>query len=68
MNIKEQINNYIRRISILKIKLQRTDYYVIKYVEGELSSEEFEPIKVQRNSWRAEINELEDKINALRSK
>ena len=48
-----------KRICELKKLLFNTDYQAIKYAEGELTAEEFEPIKEQRRQWRAEINELE---------
>ncbi len=50
------------RINELKTYLKATDYKAIKYAEGELSEEEYAPIKEQRNDWRAEINKLEDEL------
>ena len=47
------------RISYLKMLLRDSDYQAIKYMEGQLSAEEYEPIKQQRIKWRQEINELE---------
>ena len=47
------------RISYLKMLLRGSDYQAIKYMEGQLSAEEYEPIKQQRIKWRQEINELE---------
>lgn len=43
-----------------KQKLKNTDYQAIKYAEGELTEEEYAPIKAQRKEWRAEINRLEE--------
>lgn len=48
-----------KKISILKQKLLSTDYQAIKFAEGQISAEEYEPIKKQRQEWRDEINELE---------
>ena len=48
------------KIVYLKIKLADTDYQAIKYAEGELTEEEYAPIKEQRKTWRAEINRLEE--------
>ena len=48
------------RISELKGYLYKTDYQAIKYAEGEISAEEYAPIKEQRRQWRAEINRLEE--------
>lgn len=43
----------------LKTRLAETDYKAIKYAEGLISAEEYEPIKAQRQSWRDEINNLQ---------
>ena len=47
------------RILELKKKLADTDYKLMKFIEGELTEEEYAPIKAQRQVWRNEINELE---------
>lgn len=46
-------------IKMLKRKLSDTDYKAIKYAEGQLTEEEYGPIKQERQSWRNRINELE---------
>lgn len=46
-------------IEMLKKKLSDTDYKAIKYAEGQLTEEEYGPIKQERQSWRNRINELE---------
>ena len=48
------------RISELKQYLSQTDYQAIKYSEGQLSEEEYAPMKAQRQAWRDEINRLEE--------
>ena len=48
-----------KKILILKQKLSSTDYQAIKFAEGQISSEEYEPIKKQRQEWRNEINKIE---------
>lgn len=50
------------KIYILKNKLTKTDYQAIKYAEGQISEEEYAPIKAQRQAWRDEINQLEQLI------
>lgn len=50
------------RIRELKQLLADTDYKAIKYAEGEITAEEYEPIKLQRREWRKEINELEKNV------
>ena len=47
------------RIKALKKLLDDTDYQAVKYAEGWLTAEEYEPIKMQRQAWRDEINQLE---------
>ena len=54
---KEEIAQ--NRIYELKQLLLDTDYKAIKYAEGELTAEEYAPIKQQRREWREEINLLE---------
>lgn len=48
------------KISMLKERLASSDYQAIKYAEGQLSEEEYAPIKAQRQAWRDEINRLEE--------
>lgn len=43
----------------LKEKLLETDYKAIKYAEGQMTEEEYLPIKIERQSWRDRINYLE---------
>lgn len=55
----EELKRKRERIKFLKKELARTDYEAIKFAEGEMSAEDYEPYKLQRRSWRSEINELE---------
>lgn len=50
--IKQEINR-------LKKELKKSDYQAIKYAEGEMSAEEFAPIKEKRKMIRQDINALE---------
>lgn len=52
-------NEAMARIAELKGLLSSTDYQAIKFAEGELSEEEYAPIRENRKAWRAEINEKE---------
>lgn len=47
-----------RKIKELKQKLFETDYQVLKWKEGELTDEQFEPMRLQRKKWREEIRSL----------
>lgn len=49
-------------ISNLKSLLRQSDYKVLKYIEGQLSYTDFEEIKLQRQTWRDRINELEKEV------
>ncbi len=48
-----------QKIATLKQNLTDTDYQAIKFAEGAMSADEYEPIKQQRQAWRDEINVLE---------
>lgn len=50
------------KIEELKGNLTETDYQAIKFAEGELTAEEYEPMRLQRKAWRDEINNLEKVI------
>ena len=50
------------RIAELKRQLANTDYEAIKFAEGEMSAQEYAPFKINRASWRAEINRLEEEL------
>lgn len=52
------------KIKSLKNKLASSDYQAIKFAEGEMTSEEYAPMKEQRRQWRAEINQLQAELDA----
>lgn len=52
-------NNKLNQIVDLKKLLTDSDYQAIKYAEGLITAEDYEPIKQQRQSWRDQINLLE---------
>lgn len=51
-------------INALKQLLANSDYKAIKHSEGEMSEEEFAPVREQRQAWRVRINELEEQLEA----
>lgn len=53
------------RINELKKLLASTDYQAIKYAEGQISENDYAPIKAQRQSWRDEINRLEEELGKV---
>ena len=48
------------KISKLQSLLSHTDYKAIKYAEGLISEQDYAVIKLQRQTWRDEINKLEN--------
>ena len=52
-------DQYRLEITQLKKQLSDTDYKAIKFAEGQLTEEEYSPIRIQRQSYRDRINELE---------
>ena len=48
------------RMRTIKHLLSLSDYKAIKYAEGEISEEEFAPIREQRRAYREEYNRLEE--------
>ncbi len=48
-----------KEIARLKKELQESDYKAIKYIEGFISKEDYEPIRLHRQSLRERINLLE---------
>ena len=55
----KQIELWNREIFELKEELNATDYKAIKYAEGVMTDEEYQPVGIQRQAWRKRINELE---------
>lgn len=51
------------RIEVLKVQLAETDYAVIKIAEGAATAADYADLIAQRQAWRAEINDLEGRID-----
>lgn len=68
MDVKTIITDKLRRRADLKRLLASTDYKRNKWIDGELTDEEWSPIREQCKAWRAEINVLEAEIAELRAK
>ena len=66
MGKKKQMNDgeIISRIEELTILLGATDYKALKHSEGLISEEDYAETKELRQSYREEINELEELLNA----
>ena len=57
LGTKEEVIAY--NIETYKAQLASTDYQCLKYVEGELTEDEYAPIRELRKQLRKQINELE---------
>lgn len=66
-NMNKELNKLYRRKIELHNNLLNTDYKALKYAEGMVSETEYEPIKLQRQAWRNEINVLEKRIEAFQN-
>lgn len=49
-----------------KWELSQTDYKALKYAEGLLTEEEYDPIKAERQAMRDEINAMEAKLSKMK--
>lgn len=58
----ERIRIANERIAELKMLLRESDYRAIKYAEGQYTEEEYAPYKALRQSYRDEINELQESL------
>lgn len=56
------INDYKIKIQACKNRLKATDYKALKFAEGEISAEEYEPIRIERREIREQINAFEQVI------
>ena len=54
--------NVYAEIEQCKAKLASTDYQCLKYAEGELTKDEYAPIRELRKQLRKQINEFEDML------
>ena len=64
--MEEKIIEIKMKIEFLRNQLRLTDYQAIKYAEGELTEQEFLPMKENRKIWRVEINSLENELLKLK--
>lgn len=53
------------KIEVLKKHLSDTDYQAIKYAEGQITEENYKPIREQRQAWRDEINKIQNELEGL---
>jgi hypothetical protein len=53
------------RLQNITIELKETDYHALKFIEGDLTEEAFQPYKELRHKLRLEYNQLESELVAL---
>ena len=58
----EEIEN---EIAGLKQLLTQTDYKSHKHMDGAITDEEWEPVRIARQAWRDRINELEGELEGV---
>lgn len=61
------INEKVQKLLNLKSKLKKSDYKTLKFLEGDLSTSEYQASVAERKAWREEINVLQAEIKALTS-
>ncbi|MBQ9349335.1 MAG: hypothetical protein IJT94_18690 [Oscillibacter sp.] len=54
-------------INALKQLLAQTDWQAIKHSEGEISEDDYTPIREKRQRWRDRINELEAALEEIQA-
>lgn len=59
-DLDTQVAEINRQINEYKNKLKQSDYKALKYLEGFITEEDYEPIKQERQTYRDKINELEN--------
>lgn len=52
----------VAKLEEIKQQISATDYKALKFAEGAMSVEEFEPIKIERSKLRKFYNEVEEAI------
>ena len=72
--ITEELKHKYRQRSSANLKLMEAknnliayDYKTSKYIDGELTEEEFAEIKEKRKQWRKEVNENRTQLEVLNS-
>ena len=60
-----QRGNYQHKLRVALNNLYGYDYKTSKYVDGELTEEEFVEVKEKRKQWRKEVNESREKLDVL---
>ena len=54
-----------QRLQDITIELKKTDYHALKFIEGDLTEEAFQPFKELRHKLRLEYNQLEKEYETI---
>jgi hypothetical protein len=54
-----------QRLQDILAELQVTDYHALKFIEGDLTEEAFQPFKKLRHKLRLEYNQLEKEYETI---
>lgn len=60
-----RIQEIEQRLQAITQELKEQDYKTLKYIEGDLSEEEFITHKTHKNALREEYNTLEDELSSI---
>jgi hypothetical protein len=64
-DFKQQKINALKRNTFNE--LSKTDYKILKHVEGKLSDEDYESEKINRQAIRDKFNDMESKISSVKT-
>lgn len=59
---KTPVQEKKEQIAHLKMLLASSDYKLFKYQDGDMTEEDYAPIRQQRHAWRVRINEIEAEL------
>lgn len=65
MSVIQEYRNKINQIERLKTALSNLDYKTLKFVDGAMSAQEYEPVRIEKQNCRDRINALEADLEDL---
>lgn len=67
MTDRELIQAKSEQIMQIRGELHNSDYKQSKFIDGDLTEEEYAPIREQRKTWRKQIRALETEIAEIKA-
>lgn len=58
----DRMGGIFQEIKKLKKQLEGTDYKLMKFMDGDITKEEYAPIQAEREAWRQQIRNLEAQL------